>query len=138
MMLPDWVQRILSGNATQKDYNAALEFDAQNRYNDEWEWTYYPGAQELLKQAVRNAYIDVMLNIALGEVGYHEGWSMDDEDGTNNHTKYGDWYYNQKVSGNNYPWCATFVSWCANEAGIPDLIVPRYEGCWGGRSWYND
>ncbi len=46
-----------------------------------------------------------MLNVAIGELGYKEGY--------NNDTKYGDWY-----GLPNQPWCAMFVAWCANKAGI--------------------
>lgn len=50
--------------------------------------------------------------IAQKEIGYKEG--------KNNDTKYGEWY-----GMNNNPWCAMFVSWCANQANIPVSIIPK-------------
>src|SRR3712207_8950822 len=39
-------------------------------------------------------------------------------------SKYGAWY---GLDGNS--WCAMFVSWCANEAGILNRTVPKYASC---------
>ncbi|WWU66686.1 peptidoglycan-binding protein (plasmid) [Clostridium baratii] len=65
------------------------------------------------------------LDIARSQLGYHEG--------PNNDSKYGKWY------GDNYkPWCAMFVSWCANKAGIMGRLIPRFEGCYAGVNWYKD
>ncbi len=62
---------------------------------------------------------DEIVEIALSQKGYHEG--------PNNDTKYGEWY------GLNYnPWCAMFVSWCANQVGIPEDIIPKFAGCTTG------
>lgn len=62
---------------------------------------------------------DKIVEIALSQKGYKEG--------ANNDTKYGAWY------GLNYnPWCAMFVSWCANQAGIPESIIPKFAGCTTG------
>lgn len=44
---------------------------------------------------------------------------------------YGEWY-----GLNGEPWCAMFVSWCANKAGILGDVVPRYCLCSDGVSWY--
>ena len=43
---------------------------------------------------------------------------------------YNDWYYRRRVNNNSgfYPWCATFVSWCANEVGILDSVIPKENG----------
>mgnify|MGYP000099207934 FL=1 len=46
------------------------------------------------------------------------------ENGTNN-VKYNTWFYGHEVDGSNYPWCAVFVSWCANKAGITTDIMPK-------------
>ncbi len=57
-----------------------------------------------------------VVSAALGEVGYTE------ED--NEFSKYGQWY--------GYPhsyWCAMFVSWAGNEAGVPSSILPRGPYC---------
>ena len=53
-----------------------------------------------------------IVSVALKEEGYKEG------DG--NQTKYGQWF---GADGN--PWCAYFVAWCANQAGISTDIIPK-------------
>lgn len=53
-----------------------------------------------------------IIGVALTQLGYKEG--------PGNDTKYGDWYhlpYN--------PWCAMFVSWCADQAKIPTTILNK-------------
>lgn len=53
-----------------------------------------------------------IIGVALTQLGYKEG--------PGNDTKYGDWYnlpYN--------PWCAMFVSWCADQAEIPTTILNK-------------
>lgn len=53
-----------------------------------------------------------IMKIAASQIGYKEtgeDW-----------TKYGAWY---GLNGN--PWCAMFVSWCANAAGISTSIIPK-------------
>lgn len=58
-------------------------------------------------------YIPHLLAIALAEEGYRE-WT------DSNDTKYGEW------NNCNYEaWCATFVSWCLNNAGVPKEICIR-------------
>lgn len=53
-----------------------------------------------------------IVKVAQSQVGYRES--------ANNNSKYGIWY------GMNYnDWCAMFVSWCANRAGISTDIVPK-------------
>lgn len=35
------------------------------------------------------------------------------------------------------PWCACFVSWCAEQCGyIDDGIIPKFSGCIAGASWF--
>ena len=69
-----------------------------------------------------------IVQVALTQVGYTEGY--------NNDTKYGDWY-----DLPNHPWCAMFVSWCANQAGVPTNVLkkaaianPTY---FGFNSWFS-
>lgn len=69
------------------------------------------GGEEQTSQASGGGYADIV-NIALAEEGYAEG--------KNNNTKFGEWY-----GMNNQPWCAMFVSWCADKAGISKDIVPK-------------
>ena len=53
-----------------------------------------------------------LIGVALTQVGYYEG--------ANNDTKYGVWY-----GYNNAAWCGMFVTWCAEQAGIPTSIIPK-------------
>ena len=64
------------------------------------------------------------VGVAATQVGYKES-------GYNN-TKYGAWY-----GMNGEPWCAIFVSWCADQAGILNTLIPKFSGCTsGGRAWF--
>lgn len=51
-----------------------------------------------------------LVSVALGEEGVAEI-------GSTNNVKYNTWYYGHEVSGEDYPWCAVFVSWCAEQCG---------------------
>lgn len=42
--------------------------------------------------------------------------------GNGDRTKYCAWYYGKDTSA---AWCAIFISWCANQAGIPTSIVKK-------------
>lgn len=53
-----------------------------------------------------------LIGVALTQVGYREG--------PNNYTKYGVWY-----GAPNTAWCGMFVSWCANQAGIPTSVLKK-------------
>ncbi len=66
-----------------------------------------------------------VLNVALTQQGYREG--------SNNETKYGAWY-----PMNYNPWCAMFVSWCAEQAGIPTSIIPKHASCDVGMTWFKN
>lgn len=53
-----------------------------------------------------------LIGVALTQVGYREG--------SGGYTKYGAWY------GSSYmAWCGAFVSWCANQAGIPTSVIKK-------------
>jgi len=57
------------------------------------------------------------------------------KEGANNDTKYGKWY-----GLNNQPWCAMFVSWCFNEAGLSPLVAAQskkgFASCDAGLKWF--
>lgn len=53
-----------------------------------------------------------ILGVAASQIGYKEGCGND--------TKYGDWYGMPKS-----PWCAMFVSWCADQANVPQTILKK-------------
>ena len=75
------------------------------------------------------AFVDLLLEVAIGELGYTEG--------PNNYSKYGEW------SGDaNAAWCAEFVCWCVNEVDrvylteLLNVVYPNYSGQNTGRDWF--
>lgn len=64
-----------------------------------------------------------IVSIAQAEVGYKE-------QGTNQ-TKYGKWY------GMQDEWCNIFVSWCANQAGISEDIIPKMAYVPSTANWFD-
>ena len=68
-----------------------------------------------------------LIEIAKAELGYQEG--------ANNDTKYGKWY-----GLNNNPWCAMFVSWVFNQAGLVKHIAASskkgFASCAAGLTWF--
>ena len=62
-----------------------------------------------------------IVSIALNEVGTTERSAGSDD------TKYNDWYYGKRTPG--VQWCAIFVCWCANQAGISTSIIPKTAAC---------
>lgn len=65
-----------------------------------------------------------LIRVAIGELGYRET--------PVNVTKYGEWYGTQSY------WCAMFVSWCANQAGISENVIPKHSYCPNGAQWFMD
>ncbi len=80
-----------------------------------------------------------IVNIAAGEDGYVEKetnanlYDKTANAGDKNYTKYGAWY-----GCNGQPWCAMFVSWCANQAGVSTCIVPKYASCDDGLEKFDE
>ncbi len=72
--------------------------------------------------------------IAKSQVGYQEGSgssSLSGESyGGSNYTEYGRWYGMQDM------WCAMFVSWCANVAGVSSSIITYHAYTPSGLSWF--
>lgn len=64
-----------------------------------------------------------IVGVAQTQVGYGEDYS--------GYTKYGDWY-----GLPNSDWCAMFVSWCANQAGIDTSVFPSFALCSAGCDWF--
>lgn len=68
-----------------------------------------------------------MVKTALGEVGADR--SFENPKGSNN-VFYNEWYYGRSVSGDSYPWCAVFISWCADQCGyIESGLFARTASC---------
>ena len=79
--------------------------------------------------AVENDAYEKMMSIANQEVGYMETTYSD---GTFS-SKYGEWYGMPNGS-----WCAMFVSWCANQAGISTESIPKFASCNVGMQWFKN
>ena len=64
-----------------------------------------------------------LVNVALSQVGYHEGDSLADYAGGNALGKENYIEYSSAFFGVNGQWCAMFISWCARQAGIPKYVL---------------
>ena len=69
----------------------------------------------------------LVLDKAVSQLNYEE---TDD-----NNTKYGQWY-----GLNNQPWCAIFVSWCYDQAGLVGKVAAQnkkgFASCDAGLKWF--
>jgi hypothetical protein len=80
-----------------------------------------------------------LIHIAESQIGYREKRTNSQLDnftanaGSGNFTKYGQWY-----GMNGQPWCAIFISWCANQAGISTNIIPKFASCTIGMNWFKN
>ena len=80
----------------------------------------------LTMTSVSASTVDDIISIARSQKGYY---------GTPNKFTY--WY--GSVGGTyGYAWCATFVSWCANQAGISTEIIPKHCSCNTGMNWFKN
>ncbi len=69
-------------------------------------------------------YANDIIGVARTQVGYRENGAG---------TKYGYWYSPALV---NQPWCAMFVSWCANQAKVPQSAIKKYASCSSEVAWF--
>ena len=78
-------------------------------------------------------WAEKLLAVARSQLGYHESilnFRVDNKGEHKGYTRYGEWY------GNPYgDWCAMFVSFCLNYAGIDKDIVPQNANC---NTWMSD
>ena len=54
-----------------------------------------------------------------------------------NEIKYNQWYYNRRIAGGSYPYCAVFISWCADQAGLSTSIIPKTASVKSMYDFYN-
>ena len=88
---------------------------------------YYSNLKEVVLSG--NHRLDIV-NVALSQVGYHEGNQVADltggSYGSGNVTEYGYWY-GMCVLGNGtgffHEWCAMFTAWSARQARVPVTVV---------------
>ena len=89
---------------------------------------YYRNLREV--RLTGNQRLD-LVNVALSQVGYHEGNSIGDlaggsANGSMNYTEYGYWFGFEVLdrgSGFFYEWCAMFTAWAARQAQIPTNVI---------------
>ncbi len=77
--------------------------------------------------------VEKIIKIAKAEIGVKEK--------AYNNVKYNTWYYGKPVSTSNnsssqYAWCAVFISWCADQAGIPESVIPKTAGASTYYNWF--
>lgn len=77
-----------------------------------------------------DAVIDRLLLVAGSQEGYHEARTGSD---WNNDNAFGQWYGMNRAA-----WCAMFVSWAANKAGIPESVIYRHAYTPYGWKWFKD
>lgn len=75
--------------------------------------------------------LEDLIAVAQTQIGYMEGDLSGEIPGDNDCTKYGAWY-----PMNNNAWCAMFVSWCADQAGISTSVIPKHASCDVGMQWF--
>ena len=77
-----------------------------------------------------------IVNVAVSQMGYHEGDSLEQLDGSAlegsaDYTEYGYWWGTEVLGepeGHYGAWCAIFVSWCARQAQVPVTILKNSSG----------
>lgn len=96
----------------------ALNYSASSSYRS---GKYY--RQLMAVAPTGNPRVDIV-NIAKSQIGYYEGNNSSQlsgmTGGKSNYTEYGHWY------GLQDQWCAMFVSWCANVAGVDGNTIQRH------------
>lgn len=85
----------------------------------------YPTTHPNTHKNTGNGAVDIT-EIAKTQVGYQEN-SVG--------TKYGYWYNTAFVK---QPWCAMFVSWCAEQAGISQDVILKFASCSAGVRWFKE
>ena len=121
MALLPWIQP--KAHAVTPNYTVSSAYKASSFYD------------ALLAVELTGNQREDIINVALSQVGYREGNYSGDTGGENdgyynNYTESNYWYHNyvstdMPIGGSYAPWCATFVSWCAEMAGIPSSIIGR-------------
>lgn len=82
----------------------------------------YPTTHPNTYKNTGNGALDIV-GVARTQIGYKQVGG----------TKYGYWYNQIFV---NQPWCAMFVSWCADQAGVPQAILPKHASCSAWVKWF--
>ncbi len=95
-----------------------------------------PYYERLLSVQLTGVQRTDLVNVALSQVGYHEGelgdYTGSDPVSEGNCTEYNRNYYGWDAAGDNYAWCAVFFTWCARNAHISRDIIHTYNRAQAG------
>lgn len=100
---------------------------------------YVPLAESIQSRALVMVSKKCFVQIATNEIGYLGKATNSQLDSPTanpggDYTKYTAWYGGE----NGVPWCAIFVSWCANQAHIHESTIPRTDDVWEMRDFYKE
>ena len=127
MVLATLVSVVLPGLSVQAE---ALSYSGSSSYQSGRFYT------QLTRVSLTGDQRTDIVNIAKSQIGYQEGSSSSELSGTvyggGNYTEYGRWYGMQDM------WCALFVSWCADVAGVSTSVVPMHAYTPSGLQWFKD
>ena len=103
-------------------------------------------ADELLAYELTGDMRRDVISVALTQLGYHEGNSVlelggSNWGGTRNFVEYNrvrGALDNGEGNGNSlgYAWCASFVSWCLRQSGVPSSVAVNEVSCQRMVDWY--
>ncbi len=99
--------------------------------------SYVPLAESMHSRALVIPSKKCFVQIATNEIGYIGKATNSQLDSPTanpegDYTKYTAWFGGQ----NGVPWCAIFVSWCANQAHIPETTIKKTADVWEMRDFF--
>ena len=106
--------------------SAPVEWDAGASSPTAYSGSSYHSA--LRKVSLTGNYRDDIINIALSQVGYHEGNSEADYAGNNQKGSKDYTEYGRRLDSVGAAWCSEFASWCIRMAGVPTDIIASSRG----------
>lgn len=144
----DTYVRTIEGNATDpSDAYGLTQGVFTKRYNLNYTRIFGYATPQYETNPYANTYVNSgngaedIVGVAKTQVGYIEGSLTGDRYGNNdNCQKYGAWYDEavENIDAANSPWAATFVSWCADQAGIAMDMIPPYVYIPYSANWYRN
>lgn len=109
------------------DYSKNAENVAADKKKAEEQAQQQNDASQATGSSGTTGQAEKIVQIALNEEGYKSPYGY--------YSKYGEWYQNNIDGSYNFKdayWCAMFVTWCANQAGVPRNVIKPYAACSDG------